>query len=258
MNYSSASKTIVYWLQSLLKKRKSFPNANNDIDAFDLDPIGNSKYRICIYDYQAECKYTFNAYNLLKYFVATAKFENPYTRKKFCNLNLLRIYKKYVCNTASSDYIVIESENPNEVVILNNNVNFLLMTERLKNIVKQTLEDETLADFLFEQVNKIINNCFEYCLQDEIFSSEFCFMLSIMYTQERCLLFRNYTTQLMTLNTQNSQKEYITLIIQEKKNKTLEALYGNEEDEENYIHKNILVFIEEILLKELTLAYLGY
>lgn len=260
MDIKTARQKIYNFLSTALRQRHQFQNANEDIDAFDLEPIGaENKLAIRVDDYESDCYYTFNAYNLVKFFVMTAKFENPYNRKPFCVLNIRRIYKQYANNTDSDKYLELHSKSPIEKVVLNPSVNFIFMQDRIKNIVRERTEDESIQEFIWNQISETTHECFNYPLRDDVFSSEHCFMLSIMFTQEKSLTFRNYVCQLFASLSQHEiqqkKRELCELISHTRKN--IEKLLVLEEgDEEFFVHTNIMIFIQEILRKEISVALL--
>jgi hypothetical protein len=246
---------IETWYRDKCLQRKAFKNANEDVDAFDLEVIGDNPLSIRVDDFESHCYYTFNAFNLMKYFQMNANFDNPYNRKVFCLYNLRRVYKKYAENTSPLDYLILRSTNPTESVILTPSVNIKYMMERMKNIVREQQETESVLDYLVDKIESIISACFTYVVDDDIINSEFCFMLSVMNAQEKSLQLRNYTNQYFNVNRDALSKSKIDDIVRQYIVMYKNLIYTFEVDEVNTYH-NIFVFIEEVLLHEVHLSYI--
>lgn len=252
----SAVKTIETWYRDKCLQRELFKNANEDVDAFDLEIIGDNPLSIRVDDFETHCYYTFNAYNLMKYFQMNANFDNPYNRKAFCMHNIRRVYAKYVQHTAPQDYLILVSTEPEERVVLSPSVNIEYMIERMKNIVRQQQETESVLDYLLDKIDSIIGSCFTYVVDDEIVHSEFCFMLSVMNAQEKSLQLRNYTNQYFSVSRDPASKKKIDDIVKQYISIYKKLLLNFDIDDEINTYHNIFVFIEEVLLHEVQLSYI--
>lgn len=185
----------------------------------------------------------------------TAQFHNPYNRKPFCVHNLKRIYSIYCSGNNDSGIISVVYDG--NVIRLDRKQNFIHLIPIIQKVVKEEAESTSLQEYLMEQIDEIIKNNFMFVLNDDITSSEFCFMLCIMNTQERSLELRTYIEQIVyTVNNVHEIKAQILESIETYRKETI-CLFNLHDSDDYHYYYNILVFIEEIIKNDLDLVYYG-
>lgn len=232
-------------------------NLANSHDVFTLEPIDVKNllsYHCYVYDNKTKQKYIFDSFSLIQYVLTTGNISNPYTRKDFSLSKLKYIYAKYLKHNhfLSLTY----KHEKDKTVIFDKACNILNEIQNIKKHHKIIKEEEEYFEFLMNEINTSFTDIFDYNFFDnQLRSNQLKFLQGINYTQDQLPAITELFKHLKLYNLLET-KQNVKKLFEEKVKAVYEFIYANNRNEEDLIwSNNLLIFIEEIILRELDIIF---
>lgn len=243
-------------IQKWWKKYSRFNLVNSD-DVFTLEPINVKKlsfHHCYVYDNKTKQKYIFDSFSLMQYILTTGNFSNPYTRKDFSKLKLKYIFAKYLnCQHFLS---ITYKHKENHTITFDESCDILNEIEDIRKHYKIIKEEEEYLEFLLNEVNTLLSDMLDRSFyNNQIQNNQVKFLRNINYIQEQIPVLTEIFKHLKLYNRMEIKQD-INRSVEEKIKVAYEYIYSNFASDEDLIwNNNMLIFLEEIILRELEIIF---